>query len=231
MAAADAGYSILLCDGISHEWDGKKGILEYHDTVASYKGVNSYTAWRRATPKHDAFVEALIRFPGHMFATCRAKLDYAMETGADGKTTIRELGMGPIQRDSTKYAVDIWATIDDGHVLTIGGSRCRYVSDKIYRPEEVHQVGPVLARWVAGTINIHEPVENPKISQEVIDELKDLGEQIGMTDRKWYDALSQFRATSFGMLEPEAADRLKKGIQAQIDKKKGGQNKKPGSAA
>jgi hypothetical protein len=221
--AAKEKYSALILDSISHEWAGKKGILEYHQVQASYAGVNSYSAWARATPKHNAFIEALIRYPGHVFATVRAKSEYAMEKDDTGKTIIRELGLGPIQRDSTVYEFDIWANVAEDHSLRIKGSRCRYLSDKTYLPEEVKFIGPVLARWISETIHLNLPVANPKISEEVIAELKELGDQLGMKEFNWYQTLASFGVAQFGSLEPEQAGRIRTKLESELSKKRGRQ--------
>src|SRR5260363_251432 len=39
---------------------------------------NSYTAWAEVTPRHNAFVEALLQSPLHILVTMRSKQDFVL---------------------------------------------------------------------------------------------------------------------------------------------------------
>ena len=73
-AAESAGYSVLVLDSITHEWSGVGGCLELVDEVAKarYRG-NSWSAWNDITPRHRAFLDALMRSSMHVVATMRSK--------------------------------------------------------------------------------------------------------------------------------------------------------------
>lgn len=51
------GMEIIIIDSISHEWDGLGGILDIHGNMP----VNSFTNWSKVTPRHNAFVQAILQ--------------------------------------------------------------------------------------------------------------------------------------------------------------------------
>lgn len=99
-AAAAAKYDVLIIDSMTHEWDGAGGCLEINDHVANakYKG-NTWAAWNETTPRHRAFVDAILQAPMHVLATMRSKVETVQ---GEGKKVVK-LGMKSIQRDGTDY--------------------------------------------------------------------------------------------------------------------------------
>lgn len=108
---ASQGYDIVIVDSLSHAWAGKNGALEQKDNVAA-RGGNSYTAWRDITPMHNALVEAMLSWPGHLIATLRQKMDYVQEKDASGKTVIRQVGLASIQREGMEYEFTIFGDME-----------------------------------------------------------------------------------------------------------------------
>jgi hypothetical protein len=99
-AAVDGGYEVLVIDSMTHEWDGAGGCLEMNERMAhaKFKG-NTWAAWNETTPRHRAFVDAILQAPIHIIATIRSKTETVQ--GADKKVV--KLGMKSIQRDGTDY--------------------------------------------------------------------------------------------------------------------------------
>lgn len=99
-AAVGGGYDVLVIDSMTHEWDGAGGCLEANETLAHarMKG-NTWAAWNETTPRHRAFVDAILQAPIHIIATIRSKTETVQ--GADKKVV--KLGMKTIQRDGTDY--------------------------------------------------------------------------------------------------------------------------------
>src|SRR5947209_6754030 len=98
--AEHAGYAVLVIDSISHEWNGAGGVLEIVDNAAKrLKSANTFSAWGEGTPKHNSFVDAILRAKLHVICTMRSKEEYVQERDGNGRTVIRKLGMAPIQRD------------------------------------------------------------------------------------------------------------------------------------
>jgi hypothetical protein len=70
--AAEAGYDVLIIDSLTHAWAGEGGILEFVDR-ATQAVKNNFAAWREASPKHNALVDAMLGAPLHIIATIRSK--------------------------------------------------------------------------------------------------------------------------------------------------------------
>jgi hypothetical protein len=102
-AAEGAGYDVLVIDSASHEWNGVGGCLELVDHVAAtrFKG-NSWSAWNEVTPRHRAFLDALLRSNLHVIATMRSKTETA-QTEENGRKKVVKLGMKSEQRDGVEY--------------------------------------------------------------------------------------------------------------------------------
>jgi hypothetical protein len=119
-AAADAGYSVLIIDSITHEWSGVGGCIELVDDIAKarFRG-NSWSAWNEVTPRHRAFVDAILQSPIHVIVTMRSKTETAQQENQNGKKTVVKLGMKAEQRDGFEYEMS--AVLDlthDGHFAT-----------------------------------------------------------------------------------------------------------------
>lgn len=56
------------------------GILDTHAHMSG----NSFTNWRKVTPRHNAFIQAIPQAPVHIIATVRTKQDYVL-TEKNGK--------------------------------------------------------------------------------------------------------------------------------------------------
>ncbi|TSA22501.1 hypothetical protein D4R75_04900 [bacterium] len=97
-----AGYDVLILDSISHAWAGEGGLLDTQGKLAD-GGMNSFTAWRKLTPQHNAFIEAMIRSKLHLIATMRSKMDYVVETNEKGKSVPKKVGLAPVQREGMDY--------------------------------------------------------------------------------------------------------------------------------
>jgi hypothetical protein len=99
-AAIDAGYSVVLIDSISHQWDGDGGILQRKEEVDA-RGGNHFSNWQPFTKEHNAFRAMLLHAPVHLVATMRSKMAYSQEEG--GKKQVKKVGLQPIQRDGMEY--------------------------------------------------------------------------------------------------------------------------------
>lgn len=101
--AEAAGYDILIIDSTTHEWNGIGGALELVDQIAGakFRG-NSWSAWNEMTPRHRAFIDAMLRSPMHIIATMRSKTETA-QTEENGRKKVVKLGMKSEQRDGIEY--------------------------------------------------------------------------------------------------------------------------------
>ena len=87
-ACVEEGIEVIIIDSISHEWEGEGGILDSHARMAG----NSFTNWSKLTPRHNAFVNAMLKAPVHIIATIRSKQDYVM-VERNGKHIPEKVGL------------------------------------------------------------------------------------------------------------------------------------------
>jgi len=113
--AEDAGYDVLIIDSLSHAWVGKQGALALVDEGSKRSGGNKFAAWSDVTPLQSQLVEAITSERMHVICTMRAKMEYVLEPGANGKMAPRKVGLGPVQRDGIEYEFDVAAMIDGDH--------------------------------------------------------------------------------------------------------------------
>lgn len=111
--AVDGGYSVLIIDSITHEWNY---ILDQVDKIP---GANSYTKWGKLTPRHNKFTEKMIQSPINIIATVRGKDAYVLEQDKNGKQVPKKVGLGYTQRDGLEYEYTVTFNIDQtNHVAT-----------------------------------------------------------------------------------------------------------------
>lgn len=83
---AQAGIKVLLIDGITDEW---RSLLMLVDALKARSHKDD--PWATARPKHNAFMRALMEYPGHVIATCRGK--------KENRHKKAEQGMGDVLPD------------------------------------------------------------------------------------------------------------------------------------
>jgi hypothetical protein len=160
--AEAAGYDVLIIDSLSHAWAGKDGALQLVDDIAkrSQSG-NSFGAWRDVTPLHNQMVDALVGCKCHLIVTMRSKMEYVQEKDDRGKTTIRKVGLQPIQRDGLDFEFDVVGDITIEHRLIISKTRCEALTDQAFdRPGE--DVAKILHAWLT---NSEQPEPAPRFEQ------------------------------------------------------------------
>jgi len=145
-AAEEAGYDVLIIDSLTHEWSGTGGILELHDKESA-RLKDSFRAWGAATPKHNAVLNAILGSRCHVIATIRSKSEYSVEKDGN-KTTIRKVGMAPVQRDGIEYEFDVLGDLDQNNNLSIIKTRCIDLLDKTY-PKAGKEVAATLKAWLS----------------------------------------------------------------------------------
>lgn len=105
--AVKEGYSIVILDSSSHEWEGRGGCLELQQQAGG-----TYQAWGKVTPRHNKFIEAIADSPIHMIVTMRGKDQYEMTSDDKGKKSVQKLGVGAKQRDGFEYEFTCTFLID-----------------------------------------------------------------------------------------------------------------------
>lgn len=94
-----AGIEVVIVDSLTHEWEA---ILDEHGNMLG----NSFTNWSKITPRHNAFVNALLQADVHIIGTIRAKQDYVL-ADKNGKMVPEKVGLKGVQRDGMDYEFTI----------------------------------------------------------------------------------------------------------------------------
>lgn len=153
-SAEDAGYDTIIIDSLSHAWAGQGGLLDQQGKEAD-TGVNSFAAWRKITPKHNALVDAIIASKMHVIATMRAKVDYVLETNEKGKQVPKKVGLAPIQREGLEYEFTCVLDLFDNHTCKASKDNTDLFHDDIFMPSE--ETGQKLMLWLNDTTFKEEP--------------------------------------------------------------------------
>jgi hypothetical protein len=147
--AEQAGADCIVIDSISHEWNGRGGCLELVDEIAKakFRG-NTWSAYSEITPRHRAFIDAMLRSSAHIIATGRAKTETA-QVDDGGRKKVVKLGMKLESRDGAEYEFTLCLDIvHDGHFAVASKDRTGLFGGD---PKPItEETGRRLAAWLAG---------------------------------------------------------------------------------
>ena len=140
-ACESSGMEVIIIDSISHEWDGKGGCLEIVESLGG-----KYQDWARVTPRHQAFIDAILHSPSHIITTVRRKQDYEMTKDSSGKVKIEKGGLREITREGFEYELTINLELDTKHNATASKDRTGLFMNKpAFVPSEA--TGELIAAW------------------------------------------------------------------------------------
>jgi len=166
----NAGVEVIIIDSISHEWEGSGGILDVHSNMTG----NSFTNWGKLTPRHNAFVQAILQSPVHIIATIRSKQDYVLSE-RNGKMVPEKVGLKGVTKEGIDYECTIVLDIDIKHNAVASKDRTGLFMDK---PEFkiTPAIGEQILAWCQqGTAKSPEELLSEQIEQcRNYDELKKL---------------------------------------------------------
>lgn len=157
-----AGMEVIIIDSITHEWDGKGGCLEICDQLTqASSSKNSYTSWAKVTPRHQAFIDAILQSPCHMITTVRRKQDYEMSKGNDGKMKVEKAGLKEITREGFEYELTVNLELNHGHFAVASKDRTGlFMGKPEFQPSE--ETGKMIIDWcesgVDSSIEIKEAI-------------------------------------------------------------------------
>jgi hypothetical protein len=124
-------FDVIIIDSASHEWNGKGGCLEIHDSMPG----NPWTNWAKVNPRHQAFVDAMLQSSVHVIACLRSKEKYAQEEEG-GKQKVKKLGAEAVQRDGLNYEFSTVLTMDISHQAMSTKDRTGLFNDQWFTPTE-----------------------------------------------------------------------------------------------
>lgn len=140
-ACEKAAMEVIMIDSITHEWDGKGGCLEIMDKLGG-----KYQDWAKVTPRHQAFIDAILQSCCHVITTVRRKQDYEMSKGNDGKVKVEKAGLKEVTREGFEYELTANLEMDTRHQATASKDRTGLFADKpAFIPSE--ETGALILEW------------------------------------------------------------------------------------
>ena len=150
-------YEVLIIDSLSHAWAGEGGLLDLQGklTDSSCNG-NSWAAWRKVTPQHNALVEAILSSKCHIIATMRSKTEYVQIENDKGKKEIRKVGLEPVQRDGMDYEFTTVFDLSITHDVSVSKDRTGIFDGQIFRLSE--ETGRKLKEWLDSGVDYEKKI-------------------------------------------------------------------------
>jgi len=136
--AEEAGYETIVLDGITPEWSGPGGCLDIQTRLGG-----RYTDWAKVTPRHNAFIQAILTSPAHIITTCRSKTQHEMDA-ATKKVT--KQGTAPVQRDGIDYEMTVVFDLNQHHIASVSKDRTKLFDGKDF--EITEDTGNLLMEWL-----------------------------------------------------------------------------------
>jgi hypothetical protein len=146
-----AQMQVIIVDSITHEWQGKGGCLQLHEQLGG-----RFQDWGKITPRHQAFIDAILQSNCHIITTVRKKMDYSLDRDSSGKTRVVKHGLKDITREGFSYELTVdFELINDKHLAKASKDRTGLFMDK---PEIVitRGVGKMLIQWCNQGVSIEE---------------------------------------------------------------------------
>lgn len=137
------------------------------DTVTNASSSkNSYTSWKNVTPKHQAFIDAILASKCHIIATMRAKQEYAL-VEKNGKKMPEKIGLAPIQREGMDYEFTLVFDLPGGGNFMASSSKDRtgFFSGKIFPIDET------LCSGILGWLNSGQETKAVKTDEEIVKDI------------------------------------------------------------
>lgn len=142
---------VIIIDSITHEWQGKGGCLQLHEQLGG-----RFQDWAKITPRHNAFIDAILRSSCHVITTTRRKIDYSLDMGQNGRTKVVKHGTKEITREGFEYELTVnFELINDKHLAKASKDRTGLFMDK---PEFVitKGIGRMLMEWCSQGLSIQD---------------------------------------------------------------------------
>ena len=152
--AEKAEYNNIIIDSASHEWIGAGGIL---DVLGNMPGTNQYTKWNVLTPRHNAFIDKIVRSKCNIIVCLRGKDEYILTENDKGKKVPQKVGVGAQMRDGIEYECTASFLIDiERHIATTMKDNTHLFENRFEVLTE--KDGEALAAWADSGNVRQEPV-------------------------------------------------------------------------
>lgn len=163
----NAGVEVIIIDSITHEWEGEGGCLDIQEKLGG-----RYQDWAKVTPRHKAFINAILQSKCHVFTTVRRKQDYEMNKDDKGRTTVQKVGTKEVTREGFEYEITLnFEFVNDNHMVKASKDRTGLFMNKpefIITPE----TGVQLMKWANEGVDeakyLSDSIRNASSREELI---------------------------------------------------------------
>lgn len=115
----NGSVEVIIIDSITHEWNGSGGCLDIHNKLGG-----RFQNWAQITPRHQAFIDAILQSKCHVITSVRSKTDYSMDSDANGKTKVVKHGLKQITREGFEYELSVhFELINEQHLAKASKDR------------------------------------------------------------------------------------------------------------
>ncbi len=147
--AESEGYRLVIADTLTHEWNGRGGVLDIVDTIAAVHNGGSAAGWKVASARHEALLTRIDTLQAHFIGCFRAKQQIAVDRDATGQLKITRLVTTMIAREGTEAEFDVAADVQpEGNTLAITTSRYSRLTGMVF-PRGGGDLARILAEWLA----------------------------------------------------------------------------------
>lgn len=151
---------VVVIDSMSHEWEN---LVDAHSKMPG----NTFQNWGKITPRHNAFVNAILQAPMHVIGTIRSKQDYVMSE-KNGKQVPEKVGLKGITRDGMDYELTVVFDIDTRHMASASKDRTNLFVNK---PD--FQISADTGRAIKNWCNINQAPQSfesePDLNEQILD--------------------------------------------------------------
>ena len=146
-----AGMECIIIDSITHEWDGEGGCLDIQTQLGG-----RYQDWAKVTPRHNAFIQAILTSSSHIITTVRRKQDYEMSE-VNGKKIVQKVGTKEVTREGFEYELTMnLEFVNDKHLAKASKDRTSlFMGQPEFIPTE--ETGRLIKNWCESGIDLPEP--------------------------------------------------------------------------
>ena len=153
-ACEKAEMEVIIIDSITHEWNGKGGCLQIHETLGG-----RFQDWAKITPRHQGFIDAILQSTAHVLTTVRRKVEFDLDRNSNGKLQVQKLGTKEITREGFEYELTVnFELLNEKHLVKASKDRTGLFMNK---PEFVinSATGKRLMEWCNQGISLDSVLE------------------------------------------------------------------------
>lgn len=128
---ADAGYSVIIVDSLSHAWMGKDGALESVEQIGSQRKGGSFNAWSVVRPQCREMMETILAVPCAVIVTMRVKADWDTSEDDRGKMRVQKIGTRVVQSEDSGYEFDVVFNVEGDNRARVQKTRLDWLFGQI----------------------------------------------------------------------------------------------------